>query len=83
VAGRLSGHKLETSFKQLMHIQFLGAGTNGVVTAAQYLLLALALYFLWRRARFHAATLLALSLVSTGVYWVLKYSAMRAIYSAA
>ncbi|MEE8408728.1 MAG: hypothetical protein V3T05_03905, partial [Myxococcota bacterium] len=70
------------AWEQLFHISFFGAGTNLLSTVIQYGLLLASIVFLWRRARVVALGLPALCFLSTGVYWVLKYNAMRSIYGA-
>ena len=72
------------SAKQLFQIRFFGSGTNELATGVMLGVVIAASALLWRRWRWRSrpVILLAASLLSTSLYWVLDYNAMRAIYGA-
>ena len=72
--------KATLAWKELFELKFFAAEVNEPATTAQYALLALVLYLSWRSLRWTGPMLLALCFLSTGLYWILEYNAIRAIY---
>ena len=72
--------KMADAFKELFHVRFFAADTNEIATAAQFGFLIVAVWLAWKRVRWNSIWLLVLCFVSTAAYWVLEYSAPRAIY---
>jgi len=67
--------------KQLLTVRFYGTPvTSALATAALLALLLAAGVVLWRRGNRRLVVLLALCVGSTAIYWLLAYSATRAVY---
>lgn len=73
--------QIHQSLKQLFQVRFGSFGTNIFATTAMLAGVIAACVVLHRRWRWNwTPTILLGSFVSTGAYWVLNYSAIRAIY---
>ena len=72
--------KMADAFKELFHVRFFAVDTNEIATALQYGLVIVLVSLAWKRVRWTGVWLLLLCFVSTAAYWVLAYSAPRAIY---
>lgn len=72
--------KATLALKELFQLEFFAAGVHEPATTAQYMLLAVALSLSWRSLRWSGLMLLTLCFLSTGLYWILEYDAIRAIY---
>jgi hypothetical protein len=72
--------KWVVSFKELFLVPFYGSGTNLVVSLVQWFVILVAIGLAWKRLSRTALCLFAACFLSTAVYWVLEYPAIRAVY---
>ena len=75
------GRQVNVAFNELFKIRFSPAvDTNVIASALQLSILILTLAILWKAFRWRPVLLVVLTFASSAIYWILQYSAMRALY---
>jgi hypothetical protein len=72
--------QVQVAGKQLFQVRFIFMRSNAFASTVQFAVLAICLVILSRRQRWRGVQWLLLCFVSTALYWLLAYSAIRSIY---